>query len=155
MPSLGREEDHREWDAKEGIRPMLEQEVERVLGERGDKEFIFELLCDNEIVEKSRNLSDGSEGKEGLTKLAELIQEKKRTHVSTADKRVCITFLHGIVKEALAGKKDFPNAILYDLSDNRDILNELMTLKEGFANNARGAMLYARLKLWNLLGNIR
>ena len=63
---MGKEEEHKEWDAREELRPMLEQEVEKVLGERGDKEFMFELLCDNEIIEKSKTLN-GSNDNEGMT----------------------------------------------------------------------------------------
>ena len=30
---LGKEEEHKEWDSREELRPKLEQEVEMVLGE--------------------------------------------------------------------------------------------------------------------------
>ena len=152
---MGKEEDHKDWDTREEVRPMLEQEVEKVLGERGDKEFIFELLCDNEIVEKSKTLLEGSIKNEEMTRLTELIQEKKRTHVPTAEKRICIRFLQGIVKEALGDQKDFPDVLLYDLLDNKDILATIFDLKRAFENKAVGAMASARLKLWKLLGNAR
>ena len=152
---MGREEEHKEWEARELLRPLLEQEVEKVLGKRGDQEFIYELLCDKEIVEKARTLFDGSQENVGMTKLQELIQQKKTTHVPAAEKRICLQFLQGIVKEALGDQKDFPNSVLYELADNKDIVNALVSLKEGFENKAGAAMLSTRLKLWNLLGNAR
>ena len=53
---LGSEEEHREWDSREKLRPMLEKEVEEVLGEEDcwepldpfDSEtFFFTLLCED------------------------------------------------------------------------------------------------------------
>ena len=154
-PSLGKEEDHKEWDAREELRPLLEEEVEKVLGYRGDNEFIYGLLCDDEIVEISRTISDGHKESEGMRKLSELMQQKKTEHVPTAEKRICIAFLKGIVKEALGDQKDFPDALLYDLLENKDILATIVALKRAYTNKAEGAMATARLKLLKLLGNAR
>ena len=82
-------------------------------------------------------------------------QQKKTEHVPTAEKRICIAFLKGIVKEALGDQKDFPDVLLYDLLENKDILATIVALKRAFTNKAEGAMATARLKLLKLLGNAR
>ena len=152
---MGKVEKHAEWDSREDLRPLLEQEVERVLGEKGDKEFIYELLCDDEIVERSRALFDGSEDTLGMEKLSDLMHLKKTAHVPAAEKKVCRAFLQLIVKGALGGQKDFPNFLLYNMIDDKDILAATVALKRGFENKDGRALMAARLKLWNLLGNAR
>ena len=77
---LGKEEEHKEWDSREELRPKLEQEVEMVLGEMADNDFTFELLCDDEIIEALRaNLGEPKECVE-VAGLSELIQRKKTAY---------------------------------------------------------------------------
>ena len=81
MVLQGKEEEHKEWDSREELRPQLKQEVEKVLGEMADNDFTFELLCDDEIIEALRaNLGEPKECVE-LAELSELIHRKKIAHV--------------------------------------------------------------------------
>ena len=75
---LGREEEHREWDAREELRPMLEEAVKDVLGEEDDYEFMFTLLCDDAVIKALR-------GRE-MEKVATLIKQKRKTYLTRDEK---------------------------------------------------------------------
>ena len=79
---LGSEEEHREWDSREKLRPMLEEAVKVVLGEEDQLEsidsrkfiekaekvalrgedyeaFIFALLCEDAVIKALRGRKMG------------------------------------------------------------------------------------------------
>ena len=67
---LGSKEEHREWDAREELKPMLERAVKLVLrkedqlelGDSLDSEaFIFALLCEDAVIKalKGRDILKG------------------------------------------------------------------------------------------------
>ena len=54
---LGRDEEHREWDAREKLRSRLEEAAEEVLGNesaRDQRKFIYTLLCDDVVIDALR-----------------------------------------------------------------------------------------------------
>ena len=81
---LGSEEEHREWDAREELRPKLEKEVKEVLGEKMD-EVMFTLLADDAVIKALR----GGE----MEKLAMLIKKKRETYLPSLEKGKMLTTL--------------------------------------------------------------
>ena len=75
---LGSDEEHRDWDAREELRPRLEKATKKVLGKKYGMEsvvdrnnFFYTLLCDDAVFEALRG------GKK--EELSALIKQKRRT----------------------------------------------------------------------------
>ena len=87
---LGSEEEHKEWDTREKLRPRLKQQVERVqwsLGEvweENDHTFIFMLLCDDSVIKAMRShhvpngKTDGETGNTDQTEERNLFEQKSK-----------------------------------------------------------------------------
>ena len=97
---LGRDEGHKEWDTREKHRSRLQISVMGVLGmeEAKDKDFIFELLCDNAVIEAvaAREAFDSPT-------MAWLIRKKRRMYLNPNEKREMLRILKSVARKALAG----------------------------------------------------
>ena len=125
MPPLGSEEEHREWDAREELRPLLELTVERVLGVHGDftldddQLFMFTLLCDDAVIEALRE------------ELPKIIEHRREARLTSSQRREMVEFLEAASKRMPEGLKAASNSL--DLKEMKDeMLNLLLEDKNIF-----------------------
>ena len=148
---LGSEEEHKEWDAREELRSKLEKEVMEVLREEDDDEFIFTLLCDNEVIEALRGREMG--------KLATLIKEKRETclllDLDEAERREMLNILKAVAKNFLGKNHGISDAQLNLLLKDKNILEATKAYKVSRENNDPAAKLTTWHNLLMLFGKAR
>ena len=144
---LGSEEEHREWDAREELRSKLEKAVEVVLREERDDEFIFTLLCDNEVIEALRGREMG--------KLATLIKEKRETYLPLDEKSEMLVTLKRAAKEALGDNHGMSDGEFNLLLKDKNILEATKAYKVSRENNDPAAKLTTWHNLLMLFGKAR
>ena len=144
---MGREEEHREWDAREEVRPELEKEAKEVLSENVEDEFLFTLLCDDAVMKALR-------GREG-EKLAMLIKQKRETYLPTNEKATMLNILRGSTEEVLGDNHGISDATLNLLLDDKNILEATKALMVSGEKNDQAAQLASSHKLCMLQGKAR
>ena len=124
VPPLGSEKEHKEWDAREELRPLLGFTVKRVLGIHGDvavddDEFIFTLLCDNAVIEALKE------------ELPKIIEHRRETRLTPSQRREMLAYLEAASRRMPAGLKAASNSV--DLEEmNKATLNLLLEDKNIF-----------------------
>ena len=145
---LGREEEHREWDAREEVRAELEKEVKEVLSEEVvEDEFMFTLLCDDAVTKALR-------GREG-EKLARLIKQKTETYLPQNEKATMLNILKGSTEEVLGDNHVISDATLNLLLDDKNILEATKALMVSKDKNDQAAQLASSHKLCMSQGKAR
>ena len=118
VPALGSEEEHREWDAREELRPLLGFSVTRVLGIHGDvavgeEEFIFTLFCDNAVIEALKE-----------EKLPKIIEHRRETRLTPSQRKELVKCLEAASRTMPAGLKAASNSV--DLEEMNDATLDLL-----------------------------
>ena len=163
VPRLGSEEEHREWDAREELRPMLECAVKEVKGLPGPSdyndynayhlysEFMFTLLCDDAVIKALR-------GRE-REKLATLIKQKRETFLTTDGGWIwwvnMLESLKSATEVALGKDHGISDGRLKLLLDDKNILEATKAYKVSMEKNDPVAGGPAWHKLFMLLGKAR
>ena len=148
---MGSEEEHRDWDAREELRPELEFVAKLVIGEEGDDEFMFTLLCDDAVI---KALS----GRE-MEKLATLIKQKRETFLTTDGGWIwwvnMLESLKSATEVALGKDHGISDGRLKLLLDDKNILEATKAYKVSMEKNDPAAGGPAWHKLFMLLGKAR
>ena len=146
---LGSEEKHREWEAREELRLVLEKEVKLVLGEEdqlghGDSHrFIFDLLCEDAVIKALR----GGE----MGKLATLIIQKRETYLTRDEKN----FLRNAAKMTLGDNHGISDVTFNLLVEDKNIRQAAKAYKVSREKNDMAAEMAADQNLFMLLGKAR
>ena len=153
---MGSEEEHREWDSREELRPMLEKEVEVVLGEEDRLEplnaldsetFLFTLLSDDAVFNALRVGE--------MEKVRKLIKQKRETFLTTTKKDELLIILRDGAKAALGDNHGISNVTLNLLLDDKNIFEAAKAVKISEEKNDEAAEMAAGHNLLMLLGKAR
>ena len=148
---LGSEEEHRDWNTREELTPMLQKTVKFVLGEEdlepSDGKFIFDLLCEDAVMEAFR----GGE----MEKLATLIKQKRETFLTTDDKKDMLNLLKAVAEKTLGENHGMSDVKLNLLLEDKNIFDAAKAFKVNEEKTDEAAKMASGYNLWMLLGKAR